>query len=41
MKVFPDEETIYDFQFKEKDKEWVVWTKALEKYEIDQKLAYH
>lgn len=41
MKVFPEEGSVYDYEFREKEKEWVLWTKCLERFEIDQKLAYH
>ena len=41
MKVLPDEESVYDFEYREKEKEWVLWSKSLERFEIDQKLSYH
>lgn len=37
----PEKGTIYDYEFKEKTKEWVDWAKSFEAFEIDSKLAYH
>jgi dynein heavy chain len=41
MKIYPEEGNIYDYEFKDKESEWVSWTKSIENFEIDQKLAYH
>ena len=41
VKNFPEEHSIYDIELKEKEKEWVPWTKSFEKFEIDQRLGYH
>ena len=40
-KVFPDDLSIYEYEFKDKDEEWVPWTKQLERFDIDQRLSYH
>jgi dynein heavy chain len=37
----PEKGTIYDYEFKEKTKEWIEWTKSFENFEIDPKLSYH
>lgn len=29
LKVIPEENSIYDYEFKEKEKEWVSWAKSL------------
>ncbi len=41
MKIYPEEGNIYDYEFKDKESEWFSWTKSIENFEIDQKLAYH
>lgn len=30
--MFPEEGNIYDYEFKEKDKEWATWTKSFERF---------
>lgn len=37
----PEAGTVYDYEFKDKQKQWVEWTKSFENFEIDSRLAYH
>lgn len=32
VKIFPEEGTVYDYEFKEKDKEFHLWTESFENY---------
>lgn len=41
MKIFPDQGTIYDYEFKQKEHIWTEWVDSFKNFEIDQKLSYH
>jgi len=41
VKIYPEEGTVYDYEFREKDKEWHNWTESFANFEVDQKFQYH
>lgn len=41
MKIYPEEGSVYDYEYKEKEQAFVNWNESFKNFEVDQKLQYH